>query len=188
MEPLGVDGRQDSMSSPGSALARAQLADGPEVDDVRLSGTPAATSFDDLFRRRYEPMVRVAYLLVGSRAEAEDVVQDSFARVEVRWARLERPEGYLHRCVVNRSHDVLRRRRLEQRFLRMHSDESEELRADELRDALARLPDRLRAAVVLRFYAGLPEREIAEALNVRPGTVKSRLHRALSQLRQEIER
>lgn len=147
-----------------------------------------APSFEDLFRRRYEPMVRVAYLLVGSRAEAEDVVQDSFARIELRWARLDNPEGYLHRCVVNRSNDVLRRRRLEERFRRLRREETSELRADELSDALATLPPKRRAAVVLRYYAGLPEKEIAEVLGVRPGTVKSMLHRALTQLREVIER
>ncbi|HEX6421384.1 MAG TPA: sigma-70 family RNA polymerase sigma factor [Acidimicrobiales bacterium] len=145
-------------------------------------------TFDDLFRRRYEPMVRVAFLLVGSRAEAEDVVQDAFARIELRWARLDNPEAYLHRCVVNRSHDVLRRRRLEQRFRLLRRDETSELQADELGDALAALPPRRRAAVVLRYYAGLREREIADALGVRPGTVKSMLHRALSELREVIER
>ena len=148
----------------------------------------AATTFDELFRGRYEPMVRVAFLMVGARAEAEDVVQDSFARVELRWNRLENPAGYLHRCVVNRSHDILRRRRLEQRFGRLRRDETSELQADELGDALAALPPKRRAAVVLRYYAGLPEREIAEVLGVRPGTVKSMLHRALAQLREEIER
>lgn len=145
-----------------------------------------AATFDDLFRRRYEPMVRVAFLLVGSQAEAEDVVQDAFARVELRWARIDNPEGYLHRCVVNRSHDVLRRRRLEQRFRLLRRDETSELQADELGDALAALSPRRRAAVVLRYYAGLREREIAEALGVRPGTVKSMLHRALSELREVI--
>ena len=147
-----------------------------------------ATTFEDLFRRRYEPMVRVAFLLLGSRAEAEDVVQDSFARIELRWARLDKPEGYLHRCVVNRSNDVLRRRRLEDRFRRLRREETSELHADELADALATLPPKRRAAVVLRYYAGLPEKEIAKVLGVRPGTVKSMLHRALAQLREVIER
>jgi RNA polymerase sigma-70 factor (sigma-E family) len=146
----------------------------------------AAPTFEDVFRRRYEPMVRVAFLLVGSRAEAEDVVQDSFARMELRWRRIDNPEGYLHRCVVNRSHDVLRRRRLEQRFGRLRRDETSDLQADELGDALAKLPPKRRAAVVLRFYAGLPEREVADALGVRPGTVKSMVHRALAQLREEL--
>lgn len=59
-----------------------------------------STPFDDLFREHYEPMVRVAFLLLGSRDEAEDVVQDAFARVELRWRRLGNPGGYLRRCEV----------------------------------------------------------------------------------------
>jgi RNA polymerase sigma factor (sigma-70 family) len=101
-------------------------------------------------------------------------------------------EGYadgLRRCVVNRSYDVLRRRRLEQRFRLLHRDDrTTELEADELGDALASLAPKRRAAVVLRYYAGLPEREIAEVLRVRPRTVKSMLHRALAQLREVIDR
>jgi RNA polymerase sigma-70 factor (sigma-E family) len=145
-------------------------------------------SFEDLFHEQYEPMVRVAFLLVGSRAEAEDVVQDAFARVELRWERLGVAGAYLRRCVVNRAHDLLRRRQLEQRFLRSARDVHAELGADEISDALAALPAKRRTAVVLRYYAGLSEREIAETMQVRPGTVKSMLHRALAQLRQEIER
>jgi RNA polymerase sigma-70 factor (sigma-E family) len=174
------------MSIADDALAAARI--GAREGAGEYMAVEAATTFDELFRRRYEPMVRVAFLMVGSRAEAEDVVQDSFARVELRWNRLENPAGYLHRCVVNRSHDTLRRRRLEQRFGRLRRDETSELQADELGDALAALPPKRRAAVVLRYYAGLPEREIAEVLGVRPGTVKSMLHRALAQLREEIER
>lgn len=176
------------MSITGGAFAGAQLR-AREGAGGRMPVEVAATTFEDLFRSRYEPMVRVAFLLVGSRTEAEDVVQDAFARIELRWARLDNPHGYLHRCVVNRSHDVLRRRRLEQRFRLLHRDEgATELEADELGDALASLTPKRRAAVVLRYYAGLPEREIAEVLRVRPGTVKSMLHRALAQLREVIDR
>jgi len=172
----------------GGALAGAQIRE-REGAGGRMPVEVTATTFDDLFRSRYEPMVRVAYLLVGSRAEAEDVVQDAFARIELRWARLDNAEGYLHRCVVNRSYDVLRRRRLEQRFRLLHRDDrTTDLEADELGDALASLTPKRRAAVVLRYYAGLPEREIAEVLRVRPGTVKSMLHRALAQLREVIDR
>ena len=172
----------------GGALAGAQIRE-REGAGGRMPVEVTATTFDDLFRSRYEPMVRVAYLLVGSRAEAEDVVQDAFARIELRWARLDNAEGYLHRCVVNRSYDVLRRRRLEQRFRLLHrEDRTTDLEADELGDALASLAPKRRAAVVLRYYAGLPEREIAEVLRVRPGTVKSMLHRALAQLREVIDR
>ena len=89
---------------------------------------------------------------------------------------------------MNRSNDVLRRRRIERRFLLLRRDESSELQADELGDALAALPPKRRAAVVLKYYAGLKEQEIADALGVRPGTVKSMVHRALAELREVIER
>jgi RNA polymerase sigma factor (sigma-70 family) len=145
-------------------------------------------SFDELFELQYEPMVAVAYLLLGSREEAEEVTQDAFARVELRWDRLANAGGYLRRCVINRAHDVLRRRRLEQRLRLVAPESTRDLDADELSDALAALAPRRRAAVVLRYYAGLNTREIAEALGVRPGTVKSMLHRALAELREVIER
>ena len=163
------------------------IGDRLEVPETVVERIGVGT-FDELFRLRYEGMVRVAYLLLGSQPEAEDVVQDAFARIELRWSRLDNPEGYLHRRVVNRSHDVLRRRRLEQRFRSLRRDETTELGADELADALAALPPKRRTAVVLKYYAGLREREIAEAMGVRPGTVKSMLHRALAQLREVIER
>jgi RNA polymerase sigma-70 factor (sigma-E family) len=178
--PDTVVHRTDSANS-------ADVGDRGELPDAVVERIGVGT-FDELFRLRYEGMVRVAYLLLGSQPEAEDVVQDAFARIELRWSRLDNPEGYLHRCVVNRSHDMLRRRRLEQRFRSLRRDETTELGADELADALAALPPKRRTAVVLKYYAGLREREIAEAMGVRPGTVKSMLHRALAQLREVIER
>jgi len=154
-----------------------------------VEGGAEAVTFDQLFRTQYEPMVRVAYLLLWSRDEAEDVVQDAFARVELRWSRLGNAGGYLRRCVVNRAHDALRHRQVQQRYLHgHHGDTTADLGADELADALAALPTKRRTAVVLRYYAGLDTREIADAMGVRPGTVKSLLHRALAQLREEIER
>lgn len=145
--------------------------------------------FDDLFAREYLPMVRLAVLLLGNEAEAEEVVQDAFALVHERWDRLERPGGYLRGCVVNRSRDILRRRRIARRLgRRAEPVGSAELDADHMLDALAVLPPKRRAAVVLRYYDGCSEREIADILGVRPGTVKSMLHRALAELREVIER
>ena len=166
----------------------ARNADEEVVTPARGTDLESRLAFEDLFREQYEGMVRVAFLLVGSRAEAEDVVQDAFARVNLRWKRLENPAAYLHRCVVNRSHDLLRRRRVEQRFWRAARDETSELGADEMGDALAALPPQRRTAVVLRYYAGLSEKQIAEVMGVRPGTVKSMVHRAMGELRRVIER
>lgn len=148
-------------------------------------GSPATV--EALFAAEYAPMVRVAFLVVGD--GAEEVVQDAFARVIERWDRLDRPAAYLRTCVVNGCRDQLRRRRVALRRLAQRSPQADaDLGADHLLDALAVLSPLRRAAVVLRYYADLPEAEIAEALGVRPGTVKSMLHRSLAQLREVIER
>lgn len=178
------------MSASGGPVTKVPPGESELADEDTDAGARVrrVATFEDLFRRQYEPMVRVAFLLIGVRADAEDAVQDAFARIELRWARVDNPEGYLRRCVVNRCNDVLRRRRVEQRFLRTQPDQASELQADELGDALSTLPAKRRAVVVLRYYAGLREREIAEALGVRPGTVKSMAHRALAELREVIDR
>jgi RNA polymerase sigma-70 factor (sigma-E family) len=150
---------------------------------------PVAHAFDDLVAREYAPMLRLAVLIVDDEGDAEEVVQEAFAAVHERWDRLDRPGGYLRGCVVNRARDVLRRRYRAARFRRSAPSRHEpaELGADHLLDALDTLTPTRRAAVVLRYYEGRSEAEIAELLGVRPGTVKSMLHRALAQLREEIE-
>lgn len=145
-------------------------------------------TFEDLFRDEYPAMVRVAYLMVGSRAEAEDVAQDAFARVHLRWGRLTNPAGYLRRCVVNGAVDVLRRRHVARRSAVLRVVDATDLGADEMSDALAALPTRQRAALILRFHEGLRDREIAEALGVRPSTARSLVHRGLARLREVIDR
>ncbi len=150
-------------------------------------GRRASPTFDDLFERERQHMVRLALLMVGSRAEAEELVQDAFAKVLQRWKGIDNPGAYLQRCVINGCRGHLRRRHLEQRRRPAAPDPSE-LGADEMLDALAQLAPRRRAVVVLRYYEGLTQDEIATALAMRPGTVKSTLHRALSDLREVIER
>ena len=158
------------------------------VDRAAAGEAAPSTWIDALFVEEYEAMVRVAFLIVGSRAEAEDVAQDAFARVHLRGDRGDRPGAYLRRCVVNGALDVLRHRKLAERVRSLRAEDSTPLGADELGDALAALPDRQRAALVLRFYQGLSEREVAEALGARPGTAKSLVHRGLANLREVIER
>ena len=155
-----------------------------QVDQARAAGPDG---FDDLYRREYEPMLRVAYLLVDSDQLAEEAVHDAFAKVFERWRRLDQPGAYLRTCVINRCRDLQRRRRLERSRAVASAPEATDLEADEVVDALAKLPMRQRAALVLRYYEDLSEADIAEALGVRPGTVKSLLSRGLDQLREVIE-
>ncbi len=147
-----------------------------------------ATTFEDLYALEYRPMVRLAFVLLGRDGPAEEVVQDGFARVYERWDSLQAPGGYLRTCVVNGCRDVLRRQRLAIWKRPDPRPTSSELEVDHLTDALAALSPQRRAAVVLRYYGDLSEAEIAATLGVRPGTVKSMLHRSLAQLRGVIER
>lgn len=153
----------------------------------RVGETPE--SFSDFYRTQLVSMTRLAYLLVGSKETAQDLVQDSFVRVHARWASVREPQAYLRRAVVNACNSHHRRRHLERRFnAGQITDAGSGLDADELSDALATLPYRQRAVLVLRYYHDLSEAEIAATLGVRPGTVGSLASRALAQLRTEIER
>ena len=143
-------------------------------------------SFEDFYRAQHEPMLRLAYLLTQSRAAAEDLVQDSFLRVQPHWGSLDTPGAYLRRTVTNACYSWHRRRRREE-ALAVHPPEPGEPEHDEMWDALATLVPRRRAALVLRYYLDLSEAEIADALGCRPGTVKSLTHRGLADLRKVLD-
>ena len=147
---------------------------------------PAAPRFEDFYRAQHEPMLRLAYLLTQSRAAAEDLVQDSFIRVQPRWESLDTPAAYLRRTVTNACYSWHRRRRRED-AAPIEAPAAAAPEHDEMWDALAKLPPRRRAALVLRYYLDLSEADIAEALGCRPGTVKSLTHRALADLRSVVE-
>lgn len=162
----------------------AELVNTEPVDES--VGTRVPPTFDDLFAERYEPMVRLAMLLVGNEAVAEELVQDAFVRVHHKWATVEHPAAYLRTAVVNACRNNRRRARLERAHAR--ADAAAVAPPQEpLLDALATLNERQRVAIVLRYYEDLPEAEIAEAIGCRPGTVKSLLSRGLAQLREVIE-
>ncbi|MFC6885959.1 MULTISPECIES: SigE family RNA polymerase sigma factor [Actinomadura] len=146
-----------------------------------------------LFRRHRLALLRLAVLLVGDEPTAEDVVQDAFMGLHRRWAGLE-DEGkalaYARASVVNGSRSVLRRRSVARRFGIAHeppiwSAESEAILGEDRRrvmEALRRLPRRRREVLVLRFYAGLGDAEIAEALGIAPVTVRTTAARGLTAL------
>lgn len=146
----------------------------------------SAPTFDDLYRSAHPGLVRLAVLLVDSPETAADLVQDCFVKLHPKWDRVDDPAAYLRRSVVNACHSHHRRLR---RFRRLDVRPAEpaELGARELADALAALPHRQRAALVLRFYEGLPDAQIADALGCRPGTVASLVHRGLAALREVID-
>lgn len=128
-----------------------------------------------LFVAERDSMLRMASLMVGSGALAEEIVQDAFLAVRVRWSSLERPGAYLRATVVNGCAHVLRRRDAESRALSSRPplpDIELPSRLVELREALDRLSDQQRLVVVLRYFVDIPDDEIAETLGVRPSTVR----------------
>lgn len=140
-----------------------------------------------LYRERYDPMVRLAYLLTGDTAVAEELVQDAFVSVHRSWDHARHPAAYLRAAVVNACRSWGRRRSLERRQP-APAEAAAPATGDELWDVLERLPERQRAAIVLRFYEDLPDDEIASLLGCRPATVRTAVFRALAAMRREIER
>lgn len=144
--------------------------------------------FEAFYRERFGPMVKLAVLLTGSQEVGRDVVQDAFVRVHRRFEHLENSPAYLRTTVVNGCRSWQRRRGVERRFaIRQPPPPPSTLGASEMDDALRRLPFRQRAALVLRFYGGFTEAEIADSLGCRPGTVGPLIHRGLAALKEVIE-
>ena len=143
-------------------------------------------------------LVRLAVLLVDDRATAEDVVQDAFAGLAAHGSGLRDPDkalAYLRRAVVNRSRSALRRRRTARGYAAPRSIEAvrpdeRAVLAEEHREILAaldRLAPRQREVLVLRYWSGLSEAEIAATLGISRGAVKSTASRALDHLETLME-
>lgn len=147
----------------------------------------ALSSFGDFYGLHYQSMVRLAQALVDTPECAEEIVQDAFVKVYERRNRLDRPAGYLHIAVVNGARSELRKREVRRRYGRQAPAAAAPGERDYLIDALGGLSPRQRTALVLRFYAQMSERETAEAMRVRPGTVKSLVSRGLAELRKVIQ-
>lgn len=150
-------------------------------------------SFDEVVAARYDTLRRAAYVLVGDRQHAEDIVQTTFMRLHRSWHRVgavEDLDAYLHVTLVNVSRSWWRRRWHGERPTAVLPDGAggrDAAAAVDLRDALVRavatLPTAQREVLVLRHIAGLTETETATALHCSIGTVKSRASRALEALR-----
>ena len=160
-----------------------QVAVGAEWDDALI----------DLYRVQRLPLLRLAVLLTDDRATAEDVVQDAFLALQRRWHAVDpaAAAGYLRTSVLNGVRSLHRRRVVARRHLQAVGVEdvppadlalllTEDQR--EVVTALRTLPRRQREVLVLRYWSELSEAEIAEALGIARGTVKSSASRGLASL------
>jgi RNA polymerase sigma-70 factor (sigma-E family) len=161
----------------------ASLAGAAEVGDDRM----ALSSFGDFYELHYRTMVGLAQALVDTSESAEEIVQDAFVKVYERWDRLDQPVGYLNVTVVNGARSELRKREVRRRVGLRARPADPPAERDYLIDALGGLSPKQRTAIVLRFFAQMSERETAETMGVRPGTVKSLTSRGLAELRRVIQ-
>jgi RNA polymerase sigma-70 factor (ECF subfamily) len=156
----------------------------------------AAERFERLFRVEYPRLVRSLGVSFGE-AAAADAVQDAFVSAELRWNRvgqLDDPAGWVRRVAINRLLNQRRDERRRQQILAeagatvARSDVAvDSAAAVDLRQALLALPPRMRAAVVLHYLGDLGVADVAVAMDVSPGTVKSTLHDARAALRLVLE-
>ena len=169
------------------------LGPGRDEPDGELEATITA-----LFDAHYTRMLRAAVVLLGDAAAAEDVVQDAFLSLYTGWARVrDKPEavGYLHRSVVNGARSRLRRRAVAQRFRPLPSPDAMSaedaalsgLVSGSLLAAMRTLPRREREAVLFRHYLDLSERQTADVLGLRLGSVKAYASRGLGRLREVLD-
>lgn len=144
-------------------------------------------SFEDFYQSTYPAALRLAYALVGWTNAPEDVVQEAFARVWRNFDGLENPGGYLRVTIVNLCRDG-QRRQAHERTVPVAVAEPPPMSdaTAEMVDVLMSLPYRQRAVLVLRYWGDFSEREIAEALGCRPGTVKTLAQRGLRRLRKVV--
>lgn len=141
------------------------------------------TGFDEQFAELHRAAYRVAYKLLGDRAEAEDMAQEALARALVRWRSVEPyAPAWVSRVAANLALDRLRRHRpaISHDEGRLDPDVAQRL---DLQRALLALSRRQREAVVLRYLIDLPEQEVAAALGVSTGSVKTHASRGLAALR-----
>ena len=164
----------------------------------RTTPRPAGARLEDLYVRNAPSALRLAYFLCGDRDAAQDLVQDAFVKVAGRFAYLRTPDAfdaYLRRTIVNLFTSQLRRRRLERAHLAReraaaaspHIEDDPALR-DEMWRALQSLPNRQRAALVLRYYEDLSERETAEILRCSVGAANQLVTRGMTALRDHMGR
>ncbi|WP_416973361.1 SigE family RNA polymerase sigma factor [Streptomyces sp. 4F14] len=151
--------------------------------------------FQEFVRSRWTRLVRTAYLLTGDAHHAEDLTQTALAKAYRSWRRVSRadsPEAYVRRMLVTCNNDRFRKQRVRESLTAAPPDtvscpEHPVEERGALLAALAELPPRQRAVIVLRYWEDLSEAEVAEVLGCSQGTVKSQASKGLAKLRAHPE-
>lgn len=168
---------------------QAEIEVGPVASDVRAD-------FETFVATRYGALLGLGYLLTQDRALAEDLVQTTLTKCWLSWRRVraDDPSAYVRRVLVNTHTEWWRRRRGKRELPTEHLADAlphqpgavRLVEHADLLQALRRLPKKMCAVVVLRYFEDLTEAETADVLGCSVGTVKSQTHRALAKLRVDL--
>jgi RNA polymerase sigma-70 factor (sigma-E family) len=198
MEPDPAPAEPDPGPERSGYVADAPLADTVLGSAQSQAATDADRALTAMYDAEYRSLVRMSAVMLGDVGSAEEVVQESFIAVHAAWRRLrdiDKALHYLRRSVLNRSRSVLRHRAVVDRYMpRLHQDvpSAEQaaisrLERSAVTSALRSLPDRQREALVLKFYLDLSEEQVAAAMNISTGAVKSHTSRGKAALRSVLE-
>lgn len=161
--------------------------------DADPNHAEASVAFERFYRGNYRSVVLLAFTTTRSTEEAEGIAQEAFLQLYRRWDRVTARERWVRRATVSLSTSWVRRRVAERAVVRKEASrlggDSYEIDATSGADMarlLSLLPPRQRMAVILRYVDDQSDRDIAEVLGCRPGTVKSMLYRARESLRMEV--
>ena len=188
-------GNAQRVPAHAAATARPEGSSGASAGVSSAAVSSAGVSeleFRDYVRTRRRALLRIAYLLTRNEADAEDLVQSALAKTYLAASRIEDRsalDGYVRRAIVNTHISWWRRRRVVELPTDELPDEgvadhavASDLQAT-IRRAVDRLPGRMRAAIMLRYYDDMTDAEVAELLGISLGTVKSTMARAVAKLR-----
>jgi len=151
---------------------------------------PSASTFEQFYALEHQRALQLAWLLTHDSATSEDIVQESFAAVWQRYDDIENPRAYLRTIIVNAVRKQARGGGRERRRAELYAagaPTSTPPPNDPMVDLIAELSPNQRTVIVLRYWSDLPDSEIAEAIGLRPSSVRSLAHRALASLRKDIE-
>lgn len=162
---------------------------------TEIEPTAGRDELQGLYAAEYRSLVKLASFLLDDRGACEEVVQDAFIRTLMAWTSLRDPANapaFLRSAVLNGARSRLRRLGVARRHLVRSADPVESVERGALDhhaviEELRKLPPRQREAVALRYYLDLSEAEIAAAMGVSTGSVKTHLHRALATLASRLE-
>lgn len=184
---------EDAAHTAGEAVHSAGEEATPNDLSPLVGPEPASPTFDEFYRSHAGPVGQALELTLGDRELAEDALNEAMARALQRWKRVahfDNPEGWVYRVAMNWALSWLRRRRRDRDHPRdalAVTETSLGSRDQDLEQAMAALSVEHRSVVVCRFFLDWSVKQTAESLDIAEGTVKSRLARALENIRTELE-